>query len=507
MRVSALRTRLTAALAVLASAVMALAMFAGVARADDAAATAEANCSVTVTDATAGQTYRIYKIFDVTTDGEGAYNYTMENNDTSQAFVKAIDASSLKGLLTTLPDATYCQVDTSKLNAETAKSVLVGIIKQSIKDGVFTEAATAQTATGNTVTFENLYPGYYFVSTTTGTLCSLGTTVNDATVEDKNSVPTLTKGVRFVTSAYDTTAFPEEDEFSSSTSAGIGDTVEYKVAVILPEGSTNIALHDVFPTGVTFAGTDTGFTVTDNNGTALVAGTDYTVTAPGNTTTFDLELTETGLGKVNGTEGVNGGFVVTYRGTLNSDAVVGGSAGNPNKAYLTYGESSTKSTEASATVMTYMIQVKKLDGDSGKALADAVFAFSTTDSSEGVIKFNRTSETTTGDVTDYLADPSGEFAKITTDANGTFTLSGLKAGTYHLAELESPAGYNPLTTSKSVDVDQDTNGSTITINNYKGSILPVTGGIGTTIFYVVGGVLVVGAVVALVAKKKMSANK
>ena len=98
---------------------------------------------------------------------------------------------------------------------------------------------------------------------------------------------------------------------------------------------------------------------------------------------------------------------------------------------------------------------------------------------------------------------------LTTGENGKIEIDGLDADTYYLREVEAPAGYNKLAEDKKVTITGATDETTYTtvvtkINNQSGTELPSTGGIGTTIFYIVGGVLVVGAVVLLVTKKRMN---
>lgn len=115
-------------------------------------------------------------------------------------------------------------------------------------------------------------------------------------------------------------------------------------------------------------------------------------------------------------------------------------------------------------------------------------------------------------------------ASGTTDKNGLITFKGLGAGTYYITELKTLGGYNLLTAPIIVEITA-TPGTTsctwtakvngenatfeddmvkLTVENNKGSVLPITGGIGTTIFYVIGGLLVCGAVVMAITKKKLS---
>lgn len=97
---------------------------------------------------------------------------------------------------------------------------------------------------------------------------------------------------------------------------------------------------------------------------------------------------------------------------------------------------------------------------------------------------------------------------MTTDNNGTATFGGLADGTYYLEEIKAPAGYNQLTDPVEVKVEGGTAEVNLTVTakveNSAGTLLPSTGGMGTTVFYVLGFVLVMGAVVLLVTKKRMS---
>lgn len=142
------------------------------------------------------------------------------------------------------------------------------------------------------------------------------------------------------------------------------------------------------------------------------------------------------------------------------------------------------------------------------------------------MKFAKNEESTT-----YMYDAKNGSAEITTGDTGVFTFTGLDSGTYYLVETAAPAGYNQLTKPIEVTItgtdstnqekgsvtykdlaDTDANEMTATNNQVKvenkaGSLLPSTGGIGTTIFYVLGGILVVGAGVLLITKKRMSNSK
>lgn len=101
---------------------------------------------------------------------------------------------------------------------------------------------------------------------------------------------------------------------------------------------------------------------------------------------------------------------------------------------------------------------------------------------------------------------------MTTKNTGKFTIQGLDAGTYYLTETQQPAGYNKLKDPIQIKIDEAgvikvvTNQEEVTevkVLNKTGSILPSTGGMGTTLFYIFGAILVIGSGVVLITKKRM----
>ena len=157
--------------------------------------------------------------------------------------------------------------------------------------------------------------------------------------------------------------------------------------------------------------------------------------------------------------------------------------------------------------------LKYANNDETKVLKDAKFVLLNNDKSMVAVIVN-------GKVSEWAAVPAAVNGTITwpantvltTDANGKIEIDGLDADTYYLREIEAPAGYNMLGEDKEVKVvgatvvEEKLSYTTVVakINNQSGTELPSTGGIGTTIFYILGGVLVVGAIILLVTRKRMS---
>ena len=229
-------------------------------------------------------------------------------------------------------------------------------------------------------------------------------------------------------------------------------------------------------------------------------------------------------------------ITITYKAKLTEDAVIG-LGGNKNTASLKYSNNpnSTTSTAEGTTpedkviVFTYSLGINKIDStDSTKKLQGAEFVIYRLNGSdkEYVVTAN-------GRVTGFAAEET----TFVTDVDGNIKVAGLEDGTYYVEEKKAPAGYNlpqdavtelvvaATTTNGQTWVDGDASKAltAITVNgvagtvsegvdvnvaveikNSKGSSLPTTGGMGTTILYIVGGILVVGAAILLISKKRMN---
>ena len=203
---------------------------------------------------------------------------------------------------------------------------------------------------------------------------------------------------------------------------------------------------------------------------------------------------------------------------MNENAVIG-STGNKNEAWLVYGDDK-KTIHQTTTTKTYSISVfkyeNKLTGttSSKEGLANAEFTISkNTDGSDPINLEKKAGTENTYRVAMGTEAPGIKKATtITTPTTGRFTIEGLDADTYYLTETKQPAGYNKLAAPVRVVIAEDgtikmgDSASTVTevaIENKTGSLLPSTGGRGTTLFYILGGILVVGSAVVLITKKRM----
>lgn len=474
--------------------------------------------SITVNNTVKDNAYSIYRIFDLESFDTDKNAYSYKVNTAWSAFF----AEGAEGLNYVTIDAKgYVTWIKGANAADFAAKAIAFANKEDAK--IAATATQTSTANGSDLVFDNLDLGYYLVQSNLGALCALTTTSPAATVNEKNAKPTLDKTVK------------EGDDWYKNNDATIGDTVEFKATITVQGTAKDYVMHDKMDDGLTYQ----SVSKVTLNGNDVTADGNYIVTAPGTDgCTFDVTFTEAFC------NGLNSGdvIVVYYSATLNENAAV--EAAENNNAYLSYKDESS-STESSKTeesntktytweipVFKYYTTTETVNGVAQAKetpLAGAVFSIYKDEActAANIVKFTKTSD----NVYQYKAD--GTVTEITTDSNGKFNLQGLDAGTYYLKEIEAPAGFNQLDTvlkvvisheglTTSTDNDDLTyklqtgvkNGDTYTmtdvtevkVENKTGAVLPTTGGIGTTMFYVVGSALVIAAVVLLVTKKRMSAR-
>ena len=448
--------------------------------------------SITINDAVVGQTYTIYQILDLESYNASANAYAYKAATAWSAF---INDGAIKD--------TYVKVDAQGYVTWVKDADAAAFAKAAQKYAKENNSIANQgsvTATTTTVSFTGLDLGYYLVDTTLGTLCSLDTTNPDVVMEEKNEVPTNVKTVQ-----EDSTS-----NYGEKNDADIGQTVNFKSTITAQAGAENYVFHDTMSAGLTYTGV-TGITL--NN--AAVDASNYTVVAEGLTDgcTFEVRFTQSFCDTLK----ANDQIVISYTATLNENAVIAGD-GNPNTSKVSYGDSSnTKYTPDSQTkTYTWDVDVFKytMNGETETALAGATFTLSkNSDGSNPIALVSK------GNNVYRVAktDETGTVTEITTDATGKFTIKGLDADTYYLTETAAPAGYNKLADAVTIVIGENgvVNGTTeapqgvdeVKVLNQTGAELPSTGGMGTTLFYVLGGVLVVGAVVLLITKKRMGAEQ
>lgn len=491
--------------AIMLSIMMVLGMASVVSAAEGAGATTSGTSAttkgkITIDNAISGQTYKIYQILELESfsgkpssganTGNYAYKVVSEWNEfittgEGNAYLESTDGYvKWKG---TTDDARV---------AEFAKKALAYATNKNL-----TATKTEDQVTTKTVEFTDLALGYYLVDSSAGALCSLNTTDTDVTIQEKNDVPSVKKEV-------------QEDSTSAwgdSNTADIGQTVNFQTTITAQPGAQNYVLYDKMDEGLTF--TDDSVAVkfkTSETERELTENTEYTLTTSRLTDgcTFEIAFNQAFCN----TLAENDKIIVTYSATLNEKAVIAGE-GNKNTTKLTYGDSS-ETTPSTTTTKTFELPVLKYTMKNGTetALAGAIFTLSKTADGANLIKLvSDGNDATAGDIYRVAkADDANTVTEVTTPASGKFTIKGLDADTYYLTETQQPAGYNKLSAPITVVIDENgnitvgaNNVDEVKVENNTGSILPSTGGSGTTLIYILGAILVLGSSVVLITKKRM----
>lgn len=436
------------------------------------AATSDADANkgqITVENPLAEQTYTAYKIFDVTYDGEGAYAYTIADGSEWLETVEGYAGINL----TELTDAAGNKYHAVATNDNFSAAGFAAALKNAISG----KTGTVLTVSGGTASVSNLPLGYYFVSSSTGALCNLTTTDPSVTIRDKNDM--------------------SFDKVDDDESVEVGQTVNYTITTKVPD---------------TTGFTSYTFQIADTMSAGLTFQKDVEVTIDGSAVTLNPSNTDTGFTLNIPVMDYDAGdeIVVTYSAIVNENAV---SKIENNTAVLTYSNNPTDSTKTGTiteeeTVYTAKVVINKYDGaDETKATKLDGAQFVLTNAAGKYYFWDATAKKV-----EWKAAQS-DATIVITDANGAGEFIGLEDGTYSLVEIKAPIGYNKLTDSVSVEVDganaTTANLSSLTatadVANNTGSTLPETGGMGTTMIYVVGGILVAVAAVLLIVKKRMAA--
>lgn len=466
--------------------------------------------SITISNAAKGETYTIYKLFDATVNKDGSsIAYTGEIPTSLSAYF----AKDANGYISATPEAK---------NGENMSDELKDALKAWTADA--TAVATAE-SDGSALNFNGLAYGYYVVTTTQGNqVISVDSTMPDVTIVDKNS--STPEGLCKTASSNDVSIGDEVTytvRFKTSNYYGAGkdakEILSYTIEDTLPDFLSSVNVTSI---------------IVDNDGDSTTPKDQVDVTAQFAKKKIVIDWYDEANSKFLYNNGAT--VTITYTAKVTEKAAIDGN-GNTNKVTVTWttkngtepGPGELKQEE---TIYTYAIALKKVD-NKGKTLPGAVFQFpfyvkSTADADDAYI---------------YAGTTAGEGLtnQITTPESGVIVVKGVKSGSYEITEVTAPAGYNKLTapvtvkavqtgsssthttvyldengnitnteTDKTtkVNVDIDNIAATaVVVVNKAGTELPSTGGMGTTIFYVLGAVLVVGAGVLLVTKKRMSQSE
>ena len=432
--------------------------------------------SITVENPKVGETYTAYLIFDVVyNEDKSAFSYTIASDSQWLEVVQAYAGVTLSDEVTDGEGNSFYIVTK---NDEFSAAAFANVLKSALegKSGIELEPANGKvSATG-------LDLGYYFVSSTNGALCNLTTTQPDATIYDKNDVP------------FEKTA--------DDVSVEVGQTVQFVIEGKVPDttgfDTYTYEITDTMSDGLTF-GKDVKIYI---DGTLLAQN--YTLTntpAEDAATGFALIIDVMQLQDLTGKQ-----IKVTYSAVVNEDAV---SVIQYNDAQLKYSNDPTDSSKFTpihdeVKLYTAKIVIDKFETDNEeKKLAGAQFVLM--NDSSAFYAYDANTQKVS-----WMAEQK-DATVVTTDDRGNAAFIGLEDGTYTLKEIKAPAGYNLLTNTIDIVVagsDSDETRLTVTaeVANNTGSRLPSTGGMGTTVFYVLGMILITMPAVYMVVRKQRKTN-
>lgn len=485
---------------------MALVMVMSLALPAFAEETGDKTITITIKDGAKDATFDAFRMLNLTTSADGQnFSYTV-----NPKYRDALKAATGK-----TTDEDIIKYISEQNTADKTRAFADEMFKQiKAKNLAFDKQAKGNEQ--GKVIFENMPQGYYlFAESKNGeqpdstSLVIVNTQGKDnLTVDSKENVPTVEKKVKEKNDSTGT-----ESGWQDAADYDVNDKIPYKLTGTLPSNFDNYTsysyiFHDTFSEGLTIDANDVKVHLNTEDGTDItsyfdvkVVGQELTVTAKNGNIKNIPTITK------------DSKIVVLYSATLNDKAKMG-KPGNPNEVYLEFsnnpydsgeGKPTGKTPKDKVTVFTFKIVVNKVKGDNNP-LAGAGFT---------LYKFDKTAN-------DYK--PVGQELKGVT----TFNFERLDAGKYKIVETTVPDGYNkakdieftvtatydtdspdPQLTNLVVDpadgftIQLEAGSVTTNVVNNSGNELPSTGGVGTTLFYVIGGMMMIGAGVLLVAKKRM----
>lgn len=491
--------------ALLIAMVMVLGMSTSVFAAELPEGTSGADKTITITPPTGSasdaiNTYTVYKVFDADSNGS-AISYKSLDGTAPVGFV--VDDAQNVYLGTATDTATGAsgeisiQVnDATKYIVPSTASALTEDQITAIKNyGNKVEVGTV-TITGSgakTVTVPSY--GYYYVTTTSGSVVSINSTNKSANIQDKNTIPGLNKQIT-ATDNLATGMAGTMDADGKKALAELGKEVEYTATITVGKGAKGYEFHDKMGTGLTFKGNSS---VKVTAAPAVTTSNWYTIketadTGDTLTITFVDDIPE------------NTVITIKYYGTVNSDALTIDTG--KNTARVDYGDENSNNHTPDSEVNVYnaKLTVTKKD-ENGQALANAGFVIKNSNNKY----YKYTPATAASSAIVEWVDNIDDATEHTSNTQGQVDpFTGLVDGTYTLIEKTVPTGYNKAAdqtfTIAANNYEPSNLEDTASVTNNKGSVLPSTGGIGTTIFYAIGAVLVIGAGIVLVTRRRMNAQ-
>lgn len=446
---------------------------------------------ITISPANPNEEYKIYKILKLESYDETKklYSYTK----TGDQWDDFIDSAVTDGYLTINTDG-YVTFSTTKNSPEDVREFARKALAYATTNNITATSTKTTGANDDSATIDGLDLGYYLVGSTVGALCSLDTTNPEFTVRDKNQAPTVEK--KIAKDGY-------TDNLVPNNSANIGEQVVYQTTINVKPGAKNYVLHDTMDSHLDF---DDILQAHLSDGTNLTNGDFVVQRGPADKCTFDISFTDVFYNNYRSKidDGTITKIIFQYCATVKDDAVV--KEEMKNTTHLTYGDNNTTTEDSETITKTFGIPVLKYTGLTKTGLADAQFKLYNDKACKDEVKLTKADDYT------YRVDPKGN-ATMVSPIDGKFNVNGLKAGTYYLKEMAAPKGYNKLANPIKVTIDNDGNitagaddktTTEVGVENKSGTLLPSTGGMGTTLIYLAGIVLVVLSGYVLISKRRAS---
>lgn len=459
--------------------------------AEETESTTEPTGKITINNAVDGQTYSIYKILELESFSGDNYSY----KPASEEWKKFLNKDVAKNYVT-INENGY--VNWEGDSNDTRASEFAKLALEYAKTNEINNNGQSN-AKGNTVTFDKLPLGYYLVDSSVGALCGLNTTNSEVTIQEKNDVPTVDKTVN------------KDNDWVKDNSVNIGDTVTFKTEIKIETGATNYVLHDEMGKGLELVESLKKLIhFVAPNGHQEPQANEYTVVrnkqdnSDGFTITFQDSYIQT--------LPAGSYLILTYCAVVTNDAPI--NTAMNNKTWLTFGDNNTSTKESETNTYTFGIPVFKYTV-ANTPLAGAKF---TLYSDVSCVDAKALKFTLNNQKYRYDAKNGSEILK-SLENTGRVDIEGIKAGTYYLKEVEAPKGYNKLAAPIKVKINDDgtlkVNGqdkidgvsiTQVNVENKTGTLLPSTGGMGTTMIYMAGAILVIASGIALVSKKRSKAK-
>ena len=451
-------------------------------------ASPETTGTLTINGVKENQTYKLYKVLDLESFSGDNYSYKV-----AEGWEKFFSTGGEGKKYISINENNYAEWNTNKDEA-TVRAFAQKALEYA-NSNTLTPVKNITTTKGqNSIEETGLALGYYLLDSSVGTLCSLSSSQPNVTINEKNDVPSVDKTF---------------DDGKTTNNASIGDVITFNTIVNVKQGAQGYVLHDTMSKGLKLNqqlddSNDKPVLVSKDKHQMLQYGTDFVFSET--TDGFTIKFSDDFLKQYEDKEYT---LLVMYSATLTDAAVIGGK-GNTNETYLKYGVNS-ESNHSTTKTYTFKITVFKYTG-TDTPLSGAKFQLYTDEQCKNEVNVKL-------DGTDYLVGSTDTNKNVMTSpvSTGEFTIKGLKAGTYYLKEIKAPKGYNLLAKAIKVVITDDgqvqvekteglTNVDRVEVKNNSGTLLPSTGGAGTTMIYLVGALLVLGSGVVLASKRKSNSK-